>query len=139
MQKLRGKCMNNLRTSPPKFLQKPSPFFHGAFVPSFIWRRRPWSLMKHYSIRDQSRKWHVSKKQIGGEPRISAYFQLPPGLWIIRTIRCVRPCKTKKRLEHKILGMSTVLNSGVTNVKQREQLPQEQQARGAHRPNQKYF
>jgi len=33
--------MNNLRTSPPKFLQKPSPyFFHGAFAPSFIWRRR---------------------------------------------------------------------------------------------------
>ena len=47
--------------------------------------------------------------------------------------------KQKKRLEHKILGMSTVLNSGVTNVKQREQLPREQQARGAHRPNQKYF
>jgi len=33
--------MNNLRTFPPKFLQKPSPyFFHGAFAPSFIWRRR---------------------------------------------------------------------------------------------------
>ena len=33
--------MNNLRT-PPKFLQKPSPlFFHGAFAPSFTWRRRP--------------------------------------------------------------------------------------------------
>jgi len=32
---------------PPKFLrflQKKSPplFFHGAFAPSFIWRRRPW-------------------------------------------------------------------------------------------------
>ena len=26
MQKLRGKCINNLRT-PPKFLQKPSPYF----------------------------------------------------------------------------------------------------------------
>ena len=27
---------------PPKFLQKPSPyFFHGAFAPPFIWRRRP--------------------------------------------------------------------------------------------------
>jgi len=35
--------MNNLRTSPPKFLQKPPPlFFHGAFASSFIWRRRPW-------------------------------------------------------------------------------------------------
>ena len=34
--------MNNLRTSPAKFLQKPSPpIFHGAFAPSFIWRRRP--------------------------------------------------------------------------------------------------
>ena len=28
---------------PPKFLQKPPPyFFHGAFAPSFIRRRRPW-------------------------------------------------------------------------------------------------
>ena len=27
---------------PPKFQQKPPPlFFHGAFAPSFIWRRRP--------------------------------------------------------------------------------------------------
>ena len=34
--------MTNLRTS-PEFLQKPSSyFFHGAFAPSFIWRRRPW-------------------------------------------------------------------------------------------------
>ena len=40
---LGGKCMNNLRTSPQvpakTFL---SLFFHGAFAPSFIWRRRPW-------------------------------------------------------------------------------------------------
>jgi len=27
LQKLRGKCINNLRTFPPKFLQKPSPLF----------------------------------------------------------------------------------------------------------------
>ena len=50
-----GKCMNNLRTSPPKFLQKPSPlFFHGAFAPSFIWRRRPcihWSVNEYNATR----------------------------------------------------------------------------------------
>jgi len=34
--------MNNLRTS-PQVPAKTSPplFFHGAFAPSFIWRRRP--------------------------------------------------------------------------------------------------
>jgi len=33
--------MNNLRTS-PKVPAKTFPlFFHGAFAPSFIWRRRP--------------------------------------------------------------------------------------------------
>jgi len=35
---------------PPKFLQKPSPYFlHGAFAPLFIWCRRPWrSVLWHY-------------------------------------------------------------------------------------------
>jgi len=39
--------MNNLRTSPPlsrlsSCKNLPPLFFHGAFAPSFIWRRRPW-------------------------------------------------------------------------------------------------
>ena len=43
MQKLRGKCMNNLRISPLSSCKNLPPyFFHGAFAPSFTWRRRPW-------------------------------------------------------------------------------------------------
>ena len=33
--------MNNLRTSPLSSCKNLPPFFHGAFAPSFIWRRRP--------------------------------------------------------------------------------------------------
>jgi len=33
--------MNNLRTPPVPAKTFPH-FFHGAFAPSFIWRRRPW-------------------------------------------------------------------------------------------------
>ena len=54
---LRGKCMNNLRT-PPKFLQKPSPlFFHGAFAPSYIWRRRPWCTCRPVACLGGCRCW----------------------------------------------------------------------------------
>jgi len=34
--------MTNLRTSPLSSCKNLPLFFHGAFAPSFIWRRRPW-------------------------------------------------------------------------------------------------
>jgi len=53
--------MNNLRTSPTKFLQKPSPlFFHGAFAPSFIWRKRPWT-----PVEFRGDLWHLKTRVPG--------------------------------------------------------------------------
>jgi len=55
------------RHQPPKFLQKPHPsyFFHGAFAPSFVWRRRPCPQRVH-------NKWKRRNQLSGGgesEPR----------------------------------------------------------------------
>jgi len=82
--------MNNLRTPPLSSCKKPSPlFFHGAFAPSFIWRRRPWLLSTDEVAVDLVYYAHESRARRGSllhighcDEKISCHGNVP---WAIAT------------------------------------------------------